>query len=241
MIPEYQLNAKDVRHQAMKTLQKHLTLEVKGYCCTTEMILDVVLKASAERSSIEAACADLEQVADSNTIRRYLNEAMRVENLLQQEAEMNAILAESIPLSMKRADLEVAIDFHGEPFYGKRADLRAVACRGQAKQGTSHFTRVASAYVVWRDVRLTLALRYVLPGRAKLDILQGLLDDLKRLGFQLQSAVPGQGLCHDRDYPLCAAAGPTHHHCLLDPRQAGWHSSAVSGARELPDLLHLYG
>ena len=35
MIPEYHLNAKDVRHQAMKALQKHLTLEVNGYSCTT--------------------------------------------------------------------------------------------------------------------------------------------------------------------------------------------------------------
>lgn len=222
MIPEYQLNAKDVRHQALKTLQKHLTLEVNGYCCSTEMILDVVLKASAEQSSIEAACADLEQVADSNTIRDYLNEAIRVDNLLQQEAEMNSILAESIPVSMKRTDLEVAIDFHDEPFYGKRADLRAVACRGQAKQGTSYFIRVASAYVVWRDVRLTLAVRYVLPGRAKLDILQSLLDDLKRLGFSFKVLYLDKGFATTQIIRYVQQQGqPTIIACSIRGKQGG--------------------
>jgi len=183
MIPEFQLNASDVRHQAMQTLIKHLSLHVNGYCCYTEMILDVVLKASAERSSVEAVCADLEQVAGSNTIREYLNDAMEITQLRQQEAEMNAVLAESIPITMKRSDVEVAIDFHDEPFYGKRPELLAVTCRGQAKKGTTHFIRIASAYVVWRQVRLTLAVRYVLPGESTLDILKYLLNRLKKLGF----------------------------------------------------------
>jgi hypothetical protein len=46
---------------------------------------------------------------------------------------------------MPHTELEVAIDFHDEPFYGKPADLRAVTCSGQAKKGTTHFIRVASA------------------------------------------------------------------------------------------------
>ena len=69
MIPEYKLKAKDIRHKMLETMLEHLTLEANGYQCTTEMVMDVVMKASAEQSSIEAACADLEEVADSNTIR----------------------------------------------------------------------------------------------------------------------------------------------------------------------------
>lgn len=186
MIPKYELNAKDVRHQTQQTLLKHLPWQIKGYRCTTEMVVDVVLKASAEGSSVEAACADLEQVADSNTIRDYLNEALNISQLQQQEAQMNAMLAESIPTGMRRTGLEVAIDFHDEPFYGKQAELLAVTCRGQAKKGTTHFIRVASAYVIWRDVRLTLAVRYVRPDEAKLAILQGLLARLKQLGFSFK-------------------------------------------------------
>jgi putative transposase len=186
MITEYQLTAADVRHQTMKTLTEHLSLEANGYRCTTEMVLDVVLKASAERSSVEAACKDLVGVAASNTVREYLNAALDVTQLREQEAEMNAALAGSIPVAMKRQGLEVAIDFHDEPFYGQRPDLLAVACRGKAKQGTTHFIRFASAYVIWRQVRLTLAIHYVLPEEAKLTVLQTLLSRLKDLGFSFR-------------------------------------------------------
>jgi len=58
-----------------------------------------------------------------------------------------------------------------------------VTCSGQAKKGTTHFIRIASAYVIWRQVRLTLALRYVLPDENALDILKILLKRLQELGF----------------------------------------------------------
>ena len=183
MILEHCLTAADVRYQTMKTLTEHLSLAVHGYRCTTEMVLDVILKASAEGSSVEAACKDLVGVAASNTIREYLNTALEVAQLREQEAEANAALAASIPGSMKRHAIEVAIDFHDEPFYGRRPELLAVACRGKAKKGTTHFIRFASAYVIWRQVRLTLAIHYVLPGEEKLTVLQALLSRLKDLGF----------------------------------------------------------
>jgi hypothetical protein len=181
MIPEYRLTAENVRQQTMKTLTEHLTLQANGYRCTTEMVLDVILKASAERSSVEAVCQDLGGVAASNTVREYLNAALKVTQLREQEAEMNAALAASIPEAMKREGLEVAIDLHDEPFYGKRPDLLAVTCRGPAKKGTTHFIRFASAYIIWRQVRLTLAIHYMLPGEEKLAVLQALLSKLKAL------------------------------------------------------------
>ncbi len=183
MIPEYRLTAENVRRQTMNTLTEHLSLQADGYRCTTEMVLDVVLKASAERSSIEAACQDLAGVVASNTVREYLNEALDVSQLREQEAEMNAALAASIPEAMKREGIEVAIDLHDEPFYGKRPDLLAVTCKGQAKKGTTHFIRIASAYVIWRQVRLTLAIHYLLPGEEKLAVLQILLSRLKTLNI----------------------------------------------------------
>jgi hypothetical protein len=186
MIHPFELKAEDIRAYTTNLLKAHLKLDVAGYICTTDMILDILLKASAENSSVEAACADLEQVADSNTVREYLNEAMNIQELRKQEEEMNVALAECIPESMCRTRIEVAIDFHDEPFYGKQADLRKVTCSGQAKKGTTHFIRIATAYVIWRQVRLTLALRYVLPDEKALNILKFLLDHLQSLGFTVR-------------------------------------------------------
>jgi putative transposase len=198
MIHEYELKAEHIHDCTMKTLTEHVTLEANGYRCTPEMIFDVIVKASAERSSIEAACDDLEDVAGSNTIRDYLNAALDIAELREQETEINAALADSIPVSMKREDLEVAIDFHDEPFYGKGPDLLAVTCRGRAKAGTTHFVRMATCYVIWRQVRLTLAVRYVLPGERKLAIVKFLLRRLKTLGFTFKVLYMDKGFaCGD--------------------------------------------
>ena len=80
----------------------------------------------------------------------------------------------------------MALDLHDEPFYGKTPELRTYACRGEAKEGTTYFYRVASLYVMWRQVRVTLAMTYVLPEDSSLSIVQRLVQRMQHLGF-----VPG--------------------------------------------------
>lgn len=183
MIHRYELKAKDVHAYTARVLKEHLQIEAKGYCCHTDMILDILIKASAECSSVEAVCADLEDTADSNTIREYLNQSLAVKELRQQEDRANAALAECIPSALDRDGIELAMDFHDEPFYGKQKDMRDLTCSGQAKKGTTHFVRIATAYVIWRQVRLTLAVRYVLPEEDSLETLNFLLERLKSRGF----------------------------------------------------------
>ena len=183
MIPQYELRAEDIRHYTVARMKEHFSVEAHGYCCTTEMILDVLVKASAECSSLEASCADLAEVADSNTIREYLNQALEIKKLRQQERQVNEAVTSCIPASMQRQGIEMAVDFHDEPFYGKKEEGRKVTVHGQAKKGTTHFIRIATAYVIWRQVRLTLAVRYVLPDESALESLKILLERLKTLGF----------------------------------------------------------
>jgi putative transposase len=184
MIHQHELKSEDIRAFALEIMKKNFQLEANGYICKTEMLYDVLLKASVECSSLEAVCADLEDVADSNTQRAYLNLALPIKELSSQAEQVNRALADCIPESMVRTGVEIAVDFHDEPFYGKQENLRAVTCSGQAKKGTTHFVRIATAYVIWRQVRLTLAVHYVLPGEKTLDVLKTLLERLKTLGFQ---------------------------------------------------------
>jgi hypothetical protein len=184
MIHQHELKANDVHAYTLEMLKEHLKIKVDGYICKTDMILNVLIKASAENSSLEAACGDLEETADSNTIREYLNEALPIKELREQERRVNKALACGTPEDLVRTDIEIAIDFHDEPFYGKQAGTRKVTCAGQAKKGTTHFVRIATAYIIWRQVRLTLAVRYVLPEDETLEILKFLLKHLKKLGFK---------------------------------------------------------
>jgi hypothetical protein len=195
MILEYELTAEDVHQAVLNTLKEHLTLETEGYSCTTEMTLNVLLKAAVDRSSLEAACADLEQVASSNRLREQLNQALDVADLRQHECELNAALASAIPGHLARSGLDIAIDWHDEPFYGKTPELRTYVCRSQAKQGTTRFFRIATAYLMWRDVRLTLAITYVLPEHSTLEVVQRLLQRLTILGFSQMTLFMDKGFC----------------------------------------------
>jgi hypothetical protein len=178
------LNAEDVRGLAEELLKKHLSLAVDGHKLTTEMALNILMKAAIEKRSIEAVCADLREVVDSNTLREALNRELTVVDLRQHEAEFNEALADCIPPEMPRRGLEMAIDFHDEPFYGKSEALRAYTVRGEAHEGTTYFWRIATLYVIWRGVRVTVALTYVLPQEETLTILQRLLHRRADLGVR---------------------------------------------------------
>ncbi len=89
----------------------------------------------------------------------------------------------SVPPQMPRRGLEMAIDFHDEPFYGKSEALRAYTVRGEAREGTTYLWRIATLYVIWRGVRVTLALTYVLPKEKTLTIPQRLLQRRADLGI----------------------------------------------------------
>jgi putative transposase len=73
--------------------------------------------------------------------------------------------------------------------------LRAYAVRDQAKKGTTRFYRIASAYVIWRQVRLTLAVSYVLPEYDTLSVVQTLLHRLGCLGFHATVLYMDKGFC----------------------------------------------
>lgn len=137
----------------------------------------------AEGSSLNAVCADTCGAVAANTLREQVNAALPMRALREQEAEMNAALQAAILVDMPRGGLEVAIDTYDEPFYGKTPALSAYTCKTRAKAGMSRFFRIASAYVIWRAVRLTLALTYVLPEHRLPEVVQRLLLRLEPVGL----------------------------------------------------------
>jgi len=102
--------------EAEELLLKQISLQTEGYKITTSMALNVLMKAAAENSSIDAVCSGLADVVDANTLRGALNRTLKVEDLQQHEEEFNAALAECIPVGMPRVGLEMAIDFHNALF-----------------------------------------------------------------------------------------------------------------------------
>jgi Transposase DDE domain len=184
MIPRERLSGEDVRQIVEQTIRAYLNVAIVGYKCDSRCVVNVLVKAAVEGQTIESACEDLELEVSSNTVREHLNALLDVYDLRRHECEMNAGLVSCIPEQLPRRGCEMALDFHDEPFYGKTLELRSYACRGEGKEGTTYFYRVATLYVRWRAVRVTLAMTYVLPEDSNLSVVQRLLQRMQHLAFR---------------------------------------------------------
>lgn len=195
MIQQRELAAQDIRETMQSIGQQHLPLEANGYLCTGEMLYDVLMKAASENISIDAACRDLENSASGNRIRELLNEQLSVEHLRQYEDQINEALAARLPLQMQSRNVQAAIDEHDEPFYGKTPELTAYTCRSKPKAGTSRFFRIISLYVIYRQMRLTLAVAFVRPEEKTVAIVGRLLQSVQRLKLRIDVLYLDRGFC----------------------------------------------
>jgi hypothetical protein len=195
MIPKNELKAEDVRQMAEQVVRDHLTSHIEGYTWDTASVLNVLLKAAHDGQSVESGCADLSHVAGSNALREQLNRVLDVCDLRRHEVEMNAGLAACFPADLPRQGREMALDVHDEPFYGQTPELRTDACRGEATEGTPYCYRIASVYVMWRQVRVTLAVTYGLPEDSKLSVVQRLRQRMQQLGFRLSVLYADKECC----------------------------------------------
>jgi hypothetical protein len=179
------LNDVKVLNHARETLREYLPVEAQGYSCSTEDLLNVLLGVAANRGTVEAVCADLVGSPDPETIRTYFKEQLCVEDLPKLEHQLNAALAAEIPKRLWRQAQEVAADFHDRPYYGKTPQDKGLWVRGQAKDGTTRFYRVATAYVIRKHLRVTLAIHFVVPDDDTVTVLTVLRKRLKTLGIQV--------------------------------------------------------
>ena len=172
------LSDQKVLDEARQVLKENLPLEAEGYVCTTDDWYNVLLGVAANRGTLQAVCSDWLGLADPETIRGYLNDQLRVEDLPALERQLNAALAAQTPKRIYRSPQNVAIDFHDRAYYGKQPQGTGLWVRGQAKDGTTRFYRIATCYVILNGLRVTLALRFVLPEEDTLTVLQDLLKRL---------------------------------------------------------------
>jgi hypothetical protein len=204
----------EVLRRAQATLNKHLPLEADGYHCTSETLYQVLIGVGVNQGTVESVCAELAEAPDGETIRTYLNEQLRVEDLPRLERQINAALSANWPKKLRRSGpVEVAMDFHDRPYYGKREQAEGLWVRGEAKAGTTRFYRVATAYAIVRGQRLTLALRFVLPPEETVEVLADLWRALRRHALRISCLYLDKGFAsvavfaylHRREQPALIA------------------------------------
>lgn len=181
----------------IKVLKRHFDLSAEGYVCQTDDLDRVLVNAAAHGSTIEAACADLVNAPDSNTVRGYLKAQFTVDLIREVEHDCNRALYSQWPHWLWSAPLELAVDLHDECYYGESDDddPDSWVCRGEKQNGTTHFYRCATVAVVRRRVRVTLAVAFVHPDEDLLAVVQKLLKIVRGRGLHLGGLYADKQFC----------------------------------------------
>jgi hypothetical protein len=183
-----EVTAEQVLELTVGTLQSHLSLSIEGSKCGTMDVLRLLVAASAERSSIESACHETESSPSGNRVREQLEAALpqKLEELRTLEATFNEALAEHLPRSICKRTRQVAIDLVLIPYHGQPDKDEREIRRGPAKHGTTHFHCYASAYIILKNKRYTLALTYVWGDERLVAVLKRLLTRVKTLKIRIK-------------------------------------------------------
>ncbi|MEZ5942855.1 MAG: hypothetical protein R3C18_15795 [Planctomycetaceae bacterium] len=162
---------------AVNLLKARLRVEKFGRHLTASMIARVMIWISLMRS---AACARLQLPVGEETVRSAFHAAMpTIEDALK-------LIQDSIPplllkhLQKRKRGSCIAIDLHHQPYYGK---LVEGVHKAKSQQGTKRFWSIATAAIVTRGERFTLAVAPVYSNKM-VDVLQVLWSHLRKLNIK---------------------------------------------------------
>lgn len=175
------LRDQEVHRLVLELLLDHLGLDMSERQYSEAEIWEVVLTAAAKQTSIEQVCRTSEAAPCGNTVRGVLEDQLDLEGM---EAKANQMLEEKLPWHLRKRPHRVAIDLVLVPYHGEPQQDPSEVVRSQAKSGTTHFHAYATAFVVERGRRFTLALTFVRSTDALTAILKRLQSRVGELGIQ---------------------------------------------------------
>jgi putative transposase len=179
--PHRTLNRQQVHRSASRHLREHIPLRDYKRKVTAPTLWAVLIIAAAGVTSIHATCGPLDGLPSEETLRKALYASMPESAELQRQ--LNRAWAGRLPKALRRRQ-RLAIDltlipYHGAPFHDPKEVYRS-----QAKDGTSHFPAYATAYVILKGQRFTVALTVVTKGERLNDVVQRLLKQARSVGIK---------------------------------------------------------
>jgi len=180
---ELYLEDKQVHKLALEILVKNIGLQMEGKEYSEEEIIEVILAAAAKQTSIEQICKSSELAPSGNTVRGIIHKQL---DIVEAETKANDMMAEKLPKRLKKKAYHLALDLVLLPYHGEADKEESEISRGQAKSGTTHFHAYASAFIVNRGKRYTLALTYVRSTDELTEIIERLRNRVKELGIRVK-------------------------------------------------------
>jgi hypothetical protein len=187
------LNRQQVHRSATRHLQNHVPLRDYKRKVSAQTLWAVLLVAATGVTSIHAACGRLDGLASEETIRKALLASLP--EFAELQRQLNRALAGRLPRALRRRSQRLAVDLTLIPYHGEHFRDPQEVDRGQAKDGTSHFHAYATAYVVCKGQRFTVALTAVGKGEPMKDVLQRLLKQARSAAVKPRLLLLDQGDC----------------------------------------------
>lgn len=187
----YTITSRQVHDLAVQRVQTYLRLGDHGPKCSAAVVLTVLLWAAARIASLAAACAALRGAPSDQAVRDALLATLPAFRELQRR--LNRALAGGLPKVLRRRRQHVAIDLTLLPYYGQPEADPQELYRGPSKAGTNQFHAYATAYVIFRGCRYTLALRSVHHSDPWEAVVRDLLRQVRTTGVQVRLLLLDRG------------------------------------------------
>jgi putative transposase len=188
---DYILTKDEVYGYANYWLGSALRLEYKGTKCTGGTVISILLIAAARVVSIFAACRDLADAPSDQTIRDAIEESLPP--IPELEGRLNRALATDLPKALRRKSRMIAIDLTLIPYHGQPLEDEEEIYRSSPKSGTTHFHAYATAVVVHKGHRYTLALTRVTRSERMKDVVQRLLRIVRKREVKIRFLLLDKG------------------------------------------------
>lgn len=170
---QYTITPADVHRRAAAVCQQHLRVKDHGPKCLAAVLWSVLFYAAARICSLAAACAALRDAPSDTAAHDAL--LATLPGFAELQRRINRALQGDLPKALRRRRQPLAIDLTLIPYHGQPLHHPSEIYRSQAKSGTSHFHAYATAYVIRKGKRFTVALTTVAKGEALAEVIKRLL------------------------------------------------------------------
>jgi hypothetical protein len=190
---QYTITPQHVHAHTGWRLQQQVRLADHGPKCKAAVLWAVLLYAASRITSLAAACAGLREAPSDTAAHDALLATLPAFAELQRL--LNRVLQGDLPRALRRRRQPLAVDLTLVPYHGQPLHDPHEIYRSQAKSGTTHFHAYATAYVIRKGQRFTVALLSVgrddpLPG-----ILSRLLAEAAKAAIRPRYLLLDRGFC----------------------------------------------
>jgi hypothetical protein len=154
------------------------------------LLVRLLVRAGAERRSLDAIVSSAENAPCGQTIRNALNELLP-ETTAELEPAIVEALNQKLPKSLTRRARTMAIDFHNKPFYGDKKTPGTY--RGQLKASTKTFFAYATLLVIRKGQTFTVGLVSVVNGEDMTNVIDKLLAQAALKGLKCRRLLLDRG------------------------------------------------